>query len=426
MIHENSEKFKTDLECALSDKITVFAGLLKKSGFEGDVKFDEQLSGHTTFKIGGAARVFLTPTNIDSLFSAVALATEHELPYFVLGGGSNVVFADDGFAGVVISTKKLVGVSLFQAASQNPQLSDFSESGAALRAAPSELNSAIAEKSSASRAASEITSVSSAPCETDCLVRCGAGASMAEFVSFCTENALSGAEEFAGLPGSVGGAVFMNARCFDKSVSDILVSIEYIDAPAPASEKNPQTANVPANGAELRSAPSESVPASASPHVLSFSESEWGYKKSPFQNTRRVITAATFRLRRSESEKNSAPANASASSEQISPSEQIASRCAYFVSERKKRGHFDAPSAGSVFKNDRAFGVPSGKLVDDAGLRGTQIGGAQIAPWHGNFIINTGGATAADVRALVDLATEKVKERTGFTMESEIIFVNYL
>lgn len=335
---------------------------LNKIGFEGEVKFGEPLSAHTTFKIGGKAEVFLSPTNIHSLFSAVTLAMAHELPYFVLGGGSNVVFADDGFTGVVISTKKLSGVSLAQ--------SDF--------------------------------------------VRCGAGASMSEFVSFCTENALSGAEEFAGLPGSVGGAVYMNARCFDKSVSDLLYSIEYLDL-----EK---MAVASATGASQRNVFCQ-TPQAIETMIFSDTKEKWGYKKTPFQNTSRIIIAATFRLHCTApaTEKNHTLA---ASAEPNEYSKKIAAQCAHFVAERKKRGHFDSPSAGSVFKNNHAFGAPSGKLIDEAGLRGTQIGGAQIAPWHGNFIINTGGATAADVRALVDWAIEKVRERTGFTMETEIIFVD--
>ena len=94
-----------------------------------------------------------------------------------------------------------------------------------------------------------------------------------------------------------------------------------------------------------------------------------------------------------------------------------------YVADRQSRGHFRAPSAGSVFKNDRRFGKPSGQLIDEAGLKGLAVGGAQIAPWHGNFIINTGSARARDIRALVERAQAAVRERTGFVLEPEVIFV---
>lgn len=321
---------------------------IKKIGFEGDVKFDEQLSRHTTFKIGGAARVFLSVQSAEQLFSVLSFAKSSGVPYFVLGGGSNVVFADDGFSGIVISTQKLCDIS-FSACSDSHKIFPLTEN-----LSPSE-----------------------------CLVCCGAGAAMSQFVSFCTENNLSGAEEFAGLPGTVGGAVYMNARCFDKSISDILVSSEYLAAPASGGEFSLQKKE--------------------------FSAGEWDYKKSPFQSNGGVIVSAVFRLKKRDGRIDNT---------------EIAKKCTHFVSERKNRGHFKYPSAGSVFKNNRNFGAPSGKLIDEAGLKGVKIGGAQIAPWHGNFIINTGNATAKDVRALVDLVIEKVRERTGFTLECEIIFVS--
>ena len=93
-----------------------------------------------------------------------------------------------------------------------------------------------------------------------------------------------------------------------------------------------------------------------------------------------------------------------------------------FVEDRQKKGHFAYPSAGSVFKNNREYGKPSGKIVDETGLRGLELGGAQVAPWHGNFIINKGNATAADIKGLVDLVQKTVLGKTGFLLEPEIIF----
>ena len=97
--------------------------------------------------------------------------------------------------------------------------------------------------------------------------------------------------------------------------------------------------------------------------------------------------------------------------------------CRKYIDDRESKGHFKFPSAGSVFKNNRDFGQPSGKLIDDAGLKGTEFGGAQIAPWHGNFIINKGNARASDIEELVRLAKSRVREKTGFNLECEIIFL---
>ena len=102
--------------------------------------------------------------------------------------------------------------------------------------------------------------------------------------------------------------------------------------------------------------------------------------------------------------------------------EGISLECEKYINDRKQKGHFKAPSAGSVFKNNRSFGEPSGILIDKTGLKSTRIGGAQVAPWHGNIIINCGNAKSSDVKALVDLVQEKVRQKTGFTLEPEIIF----
>jgi UDP-N-acetylmuramate dehydrogenase len=208
---------------------------------------------------------------------------------------------------------------------------------------------------------------------------------MAAFVDFCTRKNLSGAEQFAGLPGTVGGAVYMNARCFDRSINDILYSTKHIEFERKAAKQI----------------------------ELPFNAADWDYKKSPFQNSNestveaRYITQATFKLTRA------APAN----------HDKIAADCKKYIAERVDKGHFKYPSAGSVFKNNHAFGAPSGKLIDECGLKGLQIGGAQIAPFHGNFIININHASAEDIHKLVMAAQKAVQEKFGFELEPEIIFV---
>lgn len=199
---------------------------------------------------------------------------------------------------------------------------------------------------------------------------------MSSVVDFCTEHVLSGLEVFAGIPGTAGGALYMNTRCFNVSVSDVLVSAEYLDPDS-----------------------LEQIP-------YRFSAADWEYKKSPFQSTGRIITKAVFKATQ-------LPETAK---------DGIETKCRSYISERVNKGHFRYPSAGSVFRNNRTFGKPSGEIIDEAGLCGYRIGGAQVAPWHGNFIINSGNATETDIRTLVDYIINTVKEKTGFTLQPEIIF----
>lgn len=301
-------------------------------GFTGAVQYDEPMSLHTTFKIGGPAAVFVEPYTVESLQLICRLLEKEDAPFFIIGAGSNLVVSDSGLDCIVISTQKI---------------------------------SLISEE--------KITDTDSK--EKYVLLHCGAGISMDAVAQWCAEKGLSGLEAFAGLPGTAGGALFMNARCYGVSVSDVLESAEYLDSSA---------------GYEIKR--------------YSFLERDWDYKKSPFQDSSKVIVSADFRLMEGKTDK-------------------ITAECSEHIKDREKKGHFSYPSAGSVFKNNRAFGKPSGQIIDEAGLRGVQIGGAQIAPWHGNFIINTGSATAEDVRQLVDYTISVVKAKTGFALESEIIFV---
>lgn len=310
-----------------------FAQKLISSGdFCGSVMFDEPMARHTTFKIGGTVPVFFEPENLDSLLVLLAALKSEKINYFILGGGSNIVFCDSGFEGVVLSLLKINKIS----ALESPETKD-----------------------------------------DDVLVYAEAGATIASFVNFCAENGFSGAEKFAGLPGTLGGALFMNARCFDLSISELFVEAYYIDL-------NDYTEQ----------------------HKI-FSSSDWDYKVSPFQNEHTLILSATFRLKKNAKTK-----------------EEIKSENKKYIEERKSKGHFEFPSAGSVFRNNREFGAPSGKIIDECGLRGKQIGMAQIAPFHGNFIVNLGGATQKDVKALVEFTVKEVKAKTGFCLQPEVIFVD--
>lgn len=303
------------------------------------MSFGEKLCRHDSFKIGGEAALFVEAENVDSLCFVMDEIWREKIPYFILGGGTNVVFADEGFAGIVVSTKKIGAISILE---------------------------------NCEKKIDEIYETKS----EEKIIVCEAGAGTNALVNFACTHGIAGLEEFAGLPGTVGGAVYMNARCFEKEISDVARKISWIEWDG---EKSVLREKI-------------------------FSKENWGYKKSPFTGTQKIVTRVGFAL--PQSQKNS----------------ELEKRAREFVALRKQKGHFEFPCAGSVFKNNRAFGEPSGKIIESLGLKGTQIGGAQIAPFHANIIINTGGAKCSDVRALMELIKREAKSRLGFDLEEEIIF----
>jgi UDP-N-acetylmuramate dehydrogenase len=310
------------------DIYRIVEGIAAATGFSGELRRNEPMADHTTFKVGGPAEVWARPSSECFLAFAAALmgkARALDIPLFILGGGANLVVADRGLRGIVLDTTGWTGCE-FGAGTGSGDISMRVRSGTPVDAA----------------------------------------------VDAAAERGWGGLEFLAGMPGAIGGAVWMNARCYDKQVSDVLLGTEILD-------EDQRQAWVPRV------------------------EAEFGYKKSPFQQRDVLILAAEFRL-----EKRDGAA--------------LLAEMAGYRKDREEKGHYRFPSAGSVFKNDRRFGKPTGKIIDELGLRGLRVGGAQVAPWHGNIIINTGGASAADIRRLTEMVAEKVKQETGHDLESEIIF----
>ncbi|AIN93540.1 UDP-N-acetylmuramate dehydrogenase [Treponema putidum] len=303
---------------------------------EGSIEFDKTLKPLTAYKIGGNAEAFFCPKNEEHLKEALIFLLKNKIPVSLIGGGANILVSDKGFRGVLISLKNLNKIEI------------------------------IGES------------------ENKIFVRAGAGVLTDNLTKWAVKNSLSGLECFGGLPGNVGGAVFMNARCYDVSISDRLKSVKYILADDGKTEF-----------AEYK-----------------YNPSDWGYKVSPFQqnpisteirNNRKIVISAVFTLT-------------------YGIKEEIAAKTEEKIQDRISKGHFKAPSAGSTFKNNRTFGQPSGKLIEDAGLKGLCEGGAQVAPWHGNFIINKKDASASDVKILIEKVQKNVKDKTGFLLEPEVIF----
>ena len=327
----------------MTDYQTIIQNLKNHDAFIGDILQNEPLAPKTTFKVGGPADLFIAPQNYYSFQIAMDELLKSGIPFFVMGGGSNIVFPDEGYKGAIVCTCKFNDTAYYPPSNISPQFGKVSLK------------------------------------KGQTLITCFSGTPMAALVNFCTENNISGMEPFAGLPGSVGGAVFMNARCFETSISDRIFSVSWMDYSDKKITLNQEL----------------------------FDQSKWAYKKSPYQDGKKFITTATFLL----TQKNA------------SDYEQIKAECKKFIAERVDKGHFKFPSAGSVFKNNRSFGKPSGQIIDEAGLRGYSIGGAKVADFHGNFIINTGNATAAQIKELALYVQSKVQEKYGFLLEPEIIFV---
>jgi UDP-N-acetylmuramate dehydrogenase len=280
----------------------------------------EPMRRYTTFETGGPAEYFYEPESIDLLVDALGEARRRGLPVTVIGGGSNVLADDAGVRGLVMATGRLLSVTV-----------------------------------------------------VGCVVWADAGVSMSDLALTTARRGLAGIERFYGMPGTVGGAVWMNARCYGAEIADT-----FREAVLVARE-----------GTIDR---------------YRYRQEDFAYKRSPFQRRSSTIVQVRFDLSEGE------------------PAELEAS--AYECREdRRAKGHYDAPCAGSVFKNNRAFGAPTGRLLDSIGVRGIAVGGAKVSERHANIIINTGNATSTDIATLISQVEERAFERLGLRLEREVVFV---
>lgn len=277
---------------------------------------NEPLAAHCTFKIGGPAQLFVQPQTEQQLCSAAALCKEQAVRYYLLGNGSNILFADEGFAGVVLDVSALG--------------SDIAVEGNMLTA--------------------------------------GAGVRLTALCRAALEHGLSGLEFAYGIPGTVGGAVYMNAGAYGGEMKDVLTVVRYLTAEGEV---------VQASAAEL----------------------DLSYRHSIFEENGGCILSAQFALQ---------PGNAA----------DIRAKMDELMAKRVEKQPLDKPSAGSTFK--RPAGAFAAALIDQCGLRGFCHGGAAVSDKHCGFVVNLGGATCADVLALCDEVRAIVKEKTGYELEKEI------
>ena len=280
---------------------------------------DEPMRRHTTFRIGGPADYLIRPETEEVLRKILALCAEEKLPYFILGNGSNLLVSDQGYRGVIIQIYK-----------------NFQQ------------------------------------CVTEGnVIRAGAGILLSRLSAAAGEAGLTGLEFASGIPGTLGGAVFMNAGAYGGEMKDILSWADVLDEER-----------------KLRR--------------LSAEELELGYRTSRVKKEGWIVTGAELKLKFGDPEK-------------------IREKIEELKAARTSKQPLEYPSAGSTFK--RPEGYFAGKLIMDAGLRGFRVGGAQVSEKHCGFVINTGNATAADVRELMRQVQEKVWEKYQVRLEPEVRFL---
>lgn len=292
---------------------------LRENLGESGLRLQEPMAAHTTFRVGGAADLFIMPKNAAQLAQSIALLRQGGVPYLVIGNGSNLLVRDKGIRGAVIQIYR----NMAQLRLEGEEI--YAEGGALL--------SSLAAKAA--------------------------------------EASLTGLEFASGIPGTIGGAVVMNAGAYGGEMKDILVSVDVLTQ-------------------ELER---KTIPAA---------ELELGYRHSCIPEKGYIVLGARLRLQKGEQA-------------------AIQARMAELAQQRREKQPLQYPSAGSTFK--RPEGYFAGKLVQDAGLKGKTIGGAQVSEKHSGFLINIGNATAQDILDLIAFCQAEVERQFGVKLETEVKIV---
>lgn len=278
------------------------------------------LSNYTTFRIGGKADVMIFPDTVEELSSAIKYISENGLRYMTIGKGSNLLFSDEGYKGIIIN---LVDLDKFEMLDETT-------------------------------------------------IRCQSGASLARLCRFAFDNSLSGLEFAFGIPGSVGGAAFMNAGAYGGEMKNVIVSCEHITA----------------DGAI---------------EAFSGDELEYGYRHSVYSDKNFVISSVILKLEKGEQP-------------------DIKAQMDVLLSKRKEKQPLEFPSAGSTFK--RPEGYFAGALIEQSGLKGFSVGGARVSEKHAGFVINFNNASCKDVLGVIEHCKKTVYENSGVILEPEVIYID--
>lgn len=292
--------------------------MVKQEELEQKIIFDEPMKKHTSFKIGGTADYFFKATTLEELQNIIKFAKIKELPITIIGNGSNLLVTDKGIRGLVIKIdiKKL----------KIEKKDEFA------------------------------------------VIEVGAGNKLMALATKMKDEELSGLEGLSGIPGSVGGAIVMNAGAYGKEMKDIVLSTTCMD-------KNGKL------------------------YTFSNEEQEFSYRNSIFQKKDYIIIETKLKL-------------------EYGKKDEIQKKMEEYFKSRKEKQPIEYPSAGSSFK--RQEGIITAKLIDDVGLKGYKIGGAQVSEKHAGFIVNYNNATATDVINLINYIKEKVYSKYGIKIEEEI------
>ena len=289
---------------------------IRKLGEQVEILVAEPMKNHTTFRIGGPADALALPKTPEEVAEVVRFCNEHAQPYYVLGNGSNLLVSDEGYRGIVLQLYR--------------NFNDIQVNG-------------------------EMITVQS-------------GAMLAAVARTAYQNGLTGLEFASGIPGTIGGAVVMNAGAYGGEMKHVLREVTVLT-------KEGEVLAIPAKALEL------------------------GYRTSVIPKNGWIVLGAVLQLKKGDPE-------------------QILARMEELKEQRITKQPLDLPSAGSTFK--RPEGYFAGKLIMDAGLRGFTVGGAQVSEKHCGFVVNRGDATAADVWELICEVKRRVKERTGVELEPEV------
>ena len=298
-----------------------FCQKIKQQLTTGTLLEQELMSRHTSFRIGGPADYFVEPASVDELAGVLSLARQEKVPFFIVGNGSNLLVSDEGFRGMIVHT------------------------GGSLRSISVEGDVIYAQ----------------------------AGALLGAVAGAALEAELTGMEFAAGIPGTLGGAVCMNAGAYGGEMKDILLDAEVLTQ----------------DGERL---------------VIPVEELDLSYRHSIIFEKNYIVLAAHIRLSRGDKT-------------------QIRNRMNELAGARKEKQPLEYPSAGSTFK--RPEGYFAGKLIQDAGFKGYTVGGAQVSEKHSGFVINRGGATAEEVRFLIRQVRSKVKQQFGVELEPEVRMLGF-
>lgn len=295
--------------CNIYDKVVDIVG-------EENVHTDEPMSRHTTFRIGGNADYFVKPGNADEVAAVIAVCREYNIPYFILGNGSNLLVSDDGYRGMIINIMD--------------NMDSVTVDGR--------------------------------------IITAQAGAMLVRVSVMARDNALTGLEFASGIPGTIGGAVYMNAGAYGGEMKNVVKTVRAIDEYGRIYE-------------------------------LDSEKMDFSYRHSIVEERKLIVLEVTLELEHGSRE-------------------AIDDRMKELAEARRSKQPLEYPSAGSTFK--RPEGYFAGKLIMDAGLRGYSVGGAQVAEKHCGFVINKGGATASDVVELIRDVKHDVDDKFGVTLEPEV------